>query len=401
MNRLEKLLLAVGAFTYLALTVFSYAYVDLNLTLNQSNIVLSFVSAMQSLGYYNRGIGSTVYLLLLLILYSFFAINIYLSSKNKLTIKYLLTATIIFTMICAAAYPFLSYDLFNYMFDSKIVVKYHLSPFTHKALDFPQDDWLRFMRWVHRYSPYGPLWIIFTLPPALLSFGKFIFNFFLLKLAIAAFHLINTYIIFKILKKISPTSAIMGTVFYALNPIFIIEGIVNAHNDVVVATFLLLPIYLLINQKKVLTFLSVFSGFLIKYLPILNLPWFIYTTFAKNKNVKQLVFLNIATLGAFTYLYSSFKISVPFVSSGSTQVQFQPWYLFWTLPYVALIFSKELAVLAIALSFGASLRYLPYLYYSDWSQPGTILFMQTVTVVPVCIVAIVLILKHLTKVKPR
>src|SRR3990172_12450907 len=102
----------------------------------------------------------------------------------------------------------------------------------------------------------------------------------------------------------------------------------------------------------------------------------------KKKSIDQLILLNLVTMAVFTYLYSSFKITVPFVSSGATQVQFQPWYLFWTLPLFSLIPQMGLVLMAIAISFGSSLRYLPFLYYGEWSQPGTVQFMQFVTIAP-------------------
>ena len=239
------------------------------------------------------------------------------------------------------------------------------------------------MRWTHRYSPYGPLWLLMSLIPAGLGFGKFILNFFAFKIFISLFHLINSFLIFKILTKLNLKFSTFGTAFYALNPLFVIEGVANAHNDVVLATFIILPLYFLVNKKFALSYVSLIAGVAVKYIPILNLPWLIWMNLASpKKDVQQFIILNIITLTIFTYLFSSFRITVPFVSSGATQVQFQPWYLFWTLPLFSLIPQMGLVLMAIAISFGSSLRYLPFLYYGEWSQPGTVQFMQFVTIAP-------------------
>lgn len=103
--------------------------------------------------------------------------------------------------------------------------------------------------------------------------------------------------------------------------------------------------------------------------------------------------MNLVTMSIFTYLFSSFRITVPFVASGATQVQFQPWYLFWTLPLVALIPETTLIIASILIAIGATLRYFPYLYYGVWSQPGTLTFMQTVTVVPIILASIIFLAK--------
>lgn len=379
------------------LTVFSYAYVDLNLTLSKSPLVLSFVSRMQNLGYYHRTTASLIYSLFLAVAFIQFAVTLYLVYRKKIGKKYLIASTIATTLISIFAYPYLSADLFNYLFDAKIILNYHANPYTHRPLDFPNDEWLRFMRWVHRYSPYGPVWLLLSVVPSVLGFGKFVITLFNFKVLMAAFHLLNCLIIYKILFKLNPKNQMLGTSFYALNPLVLIEGVVNAHNDVVLATFILLPVYLLSNQKPLLSILANIIGTLVKYIPAINLPWLILEFFSNKPNLKRYLVLNLISLALSTFIFSSFKVAVPFISSGSTQIQFQPWYLFWTLPLVAVIVDIRLMILATSICVGASFRYLPYLFYGDWSHPGTILFMQLVTLIPLILVSIIVSFKKYSK----
>src|SRR3989304_2036465 len=109
MSKLEKILLTANIILYGFLAIFSYAYVDLNLTLSQNPQFLLFVRLMQQLGYYHR---------------------------PQATLKYLKISTITNTLLLILAYPFLSSDLFNYLFDARIILNYHSNPYTHKALDF-------------------------------------------------------------------------------------------------------------------------------------------------------------------------------------------------------------------------------------------------------------------------
>lgn len=388
MNNTEKILLTLNVLTYIILAIFSYAYVDLNLTLSTNPLILDFVGLMQQLGYYNRPIASIIYITMILSSFFIYSLTIFLFMKSKISFTYLKVTTIINTLILVVAYPFLSSDLFNYIFDAKIILNYQANPYTHQPLDFPNDDWLRFMRWVHRYSPYGPFWLGFSLIPAFLGFGKFIINLFTFKIFIALFHLINSYVIYKILKKIKPKFAQIGTAFYALNPTILIEGVANAHNDVVLATFLIVPIYYFTNNKKTYSIIILIIGALVKYIPILNIPWIVWAIYSKKEDISKIVTLSLITMILFTYIFSSFRFSVPFVSAGATQVQFQPWYLFWTLPYVALLTNIRVGILAIAVSLGASFRYLPFIYYGDWSHPGTTEFMQVITFLPAVIILI-------------
>lgn len=400
MSPLEKTLLCVNVILYGFLAVFSYAYVDLNLTLSQNPLVLNFIGAMQQLGYFHRPAATLTYLVLVIFAFSFFVVNLWLFHNEKIGFGYLKITTVVNVLILIFAYPFLSSDLFNYLFDAKIILKYHLSPYTHRALDFPSDEWIRFMRWIHRYSPYGPLWLGASLIPAALGFGKFIINFLAFKIFIAVFHLVNTYLIYKILEKTNPKAILLGTSFYALNPLFLIEGVANAHNDIVLAAFLILPIYFLTKGKTLTPYVLLAAGALIKYIPILNLPWFLlYTFLPKARQIKWLILANLATMAAFTFIYSTFRVTVPFVSAGATQVQFQPWYLFWTLPFIALVPRIAFISVAIALSVGAVLRYLPYIYYGDWSAPGTTGFMWAATVIPPIAIVLILLVKNVIRIK--
>ena len=396
MSSIEKTFLVFSFVLYSLLAIFAYSYVDLNLTLSQHPAALWFIGRLQNLGYFHRSLSTSIYVIWIATAFSFYILNLWLFYKKKLRENYLKYAVVFSILILIFAYPFLSSDLFNYIFYSKIILTYHASPYTHRALDFPGDDWLRFMRWVHGYAPYGPLWLAGAVIPALLGFGKFILNLLMFKIFIGLFHLINSYLIFKILNKTGIKNILLGTSFYALNPLLLIEGVANAHNDIVVASFLLLSVYFYVHKENAKSFAALFVGTLIKYIPVLNLPWYIFLFLSRKKvNYEIIVFLSLATLTIFTFIFSTFAIKIPFMPGGSTQVQFQPWYLFWTLPYIALIPKRSLLIFGVLVSIGASLRYLPFLFYGDWVHANTILFMQSVTVLPLIIGIFVIFIQKL------
>lgn len=382
MTKIEKIFLLINILQWGLLAVFSYAYVDLNLTLAQNRFALSFISALQQLGYFHRPEATLIYICAIIFAFSFFILNLFLFSKSKISLHYLKVATLTNTLILIFAYPFLSSDLFNYMFDAKIITTYHLNPYDYRPLDFPADPWIRFMRWTHRYSPYGPVWLAASIVPSILGFGKFTITLFLFKIFIASFHLFNSYLIYKILKKIKPKILLLGTGFYALNPLFLIEGVANAHNDVILATSLIIPVYFIVAKKRLYAFPALFLGALLKYISVLIIPWLISHVFLKYpKNLQSVIYLNLATLAAFTFIFSTLRITVPFVSSGATQTQFQPWYLFWTLPLLSLVPNLYLIAIGTSVSIGAVFRYLPFLYYGDWSHPGTISYLKIITII--------------------
>lgn len=390
----ERLFLVIQLVFAAVLLVASYGYVDLNLTLSSNPFLLSAVKYLQYFAYYQRPLATSIYVAFLLLWFSFFTLEIYLFYKKKLGLRFLSFSVLFSVLILIFAYPYLSSDLFNYMFDAKIIYFYHQSPYLYKPLDFPGDDWLRFMRWVHRYSPYGPLWLAFSLFPTILGFGKFVTTLLAFKIVIGSFQAINAYLVYIIVKKIDAPKATLAAAMYGLNPLFLIEGVANAHNDIVLAFCLLLSIYFAVYRKKLYSYLSLTFGIFIKYIPVLIAPWLIFYNLKPQNNFRKMVFLSFATMALFTFVYSSIKISVPFVSGGSTQVQFQPWYLFWTLPLLTLVPSTAAFLLIILLGFFASLRYYPYLINGDWSQPGTIVFLKYVVIIPIILFLVLIIIKN-------
>lgn len=394
MSTREKILAVIQVIFALTVVVFSYGYVDLNLTLSSNPTILSIIKNLQFLAYYQRPLATTAYTIFLLVWFGLFVLLIYWFFKNKLSLKFLKLSMLSSVAVLLFAYPYLSSDLFNYMFDAKIIATYHQNPYTTRPMDIQGDDWLRFMRWVHRYSPYGPLWLLYSLVPTIVGLGKFVLTLFAFKLAIGLFQLINTWLVYKILVRVNSKKALLGAAIYGLNPLFLIEGVANAHNDVVIATCFLATIYFAVEQKKILSFASLAGGVFIKYIPILIFPWLLLYNRRPANNFNKLVIASFVTMALFTFIYSSFKITVPFVSSGSTQVQFQPWYLFWSLPFLALLPNFFTFTIILAVSFFSSLRYLPYLYYGDWSQPGTLQYLKIVVAVGLIFVIIISTIKY-------
>ena len=155
------------------------------------------------------------------------------------------------------SYPALSHDLFNYIFDARIFTHYGQNPYLHAALDFPADPMLRFMHWVHRPYPYGPTYLLFSLIPSFLGLNYFSVTFALFKAANAALYVLCVWLLMKYGN--TKTAAL-----FALNPLVIIEGLINTHNDFVAAAFTLCGLVVLSQGKRwSAAALLIFSGLVI------------------------------------------------------------------------------------------------------------------------------------------
>ncbi len=339
---------------------YSFTQVDLNLTLSQASWWKTVQNFFQHIGYFNRPLSSVLYVILVLFLFIFYILFIKLAQKNRINIKNLWIIILVMTGILTFSYNAFSYDLFNYIFDTKIITFYHQNPYIHKALDYMGDPMLSFMRWTHRTYPYGPIWLILTTPLSFLGFNFFLPTFFLFKIFNSLYFLGTAYFISKILKRVSPSLENLGVVLFALNPLVIIESLISSHNDTSMMFFAVLSVYLLIENKKLKSLLSLLFSIGIKFATVFLIPAYLYYLLKhKSENFSPDKFLN----------FIFFVMFAPLILA-TIRTTFQPWYLLYIIPFASLIPKKNYAISAnIILAFFAVIQYVPFLYRGDWNRP--------------------------------
>ncbi len=98
-----------------------------------------------------------------------------------------------------------SYDVFNYLFNAKMVWIYQVNPHIHAAIEFSRDPMLRFMQNVHTPAPYGYGSTALSLIPGLTWFTKnFTISFWAMKLFVTSFWLGQLWITKKLVNKLFP-----------------------------------------------------------------------------------------------------------------------------------------------------------------------------------------------------
>lgn len=319
------------------LLFYSYVLLDPNITFFQARFWEIFRESVIYLGYYRRDISWLIYLLIIITLigfYYFFTGNYRRFNPFKLSL--------LVGVILLFSYPFLSHDFFNYMFDARIATFYKLNPYFYKALDFPSDPWIRFLQWTHRTYPYGPVFLLITLIPSFLSMGKFLLNFLFFKSVFVIFYLLAVYFLNKINKK--------QAISFAVHPLVIIEGLVNAHNDLIAVSFALIGIYFLTKTSGIKSRLLLLLSGGIKFLTLLLI-------FLSRKNIKWNRIILILLLVLLAYL--TFKTEI------------QPWYYLNLLIFLP-FFAKFINGLNIFF-FGLLLSYYPYIRLGGWDKPEKIL----------------------------
>lgn len=348
------------------LFLYSYTQVDLNLTLSEWSVWQVIQKAFQQIGWFQRPLSTALYVVIILLLTIHYFLFLWLLRKNNISIKQFWLLIISSSILLLFSYNAFSYDLFNYMFDARIVTYHHQDPYMHKALDYPSDPWITFMRWTHRTYPYGPVWLGLTIPLSFIGMNFFLPTLFLFKALMVGSYLGTVYFIGKILEKISPSHKLLGMSVFALNPLVIIESLVSAHHDIVMMFFAVASIYFLMNKKYLFALLLLALSIGIKFATVLLLPIFIGVyIFEKNRK-------NISWDMIFLVCVIVMTISI---GLASIRTNFQPWYLLFALPFVSLLVRFYVFIPSIVLSLFSLLIYVPFLYLGNWNDPvPTIIF---------------------------
>lgn len=359
-----KFLFPLYIVSFVFLLLYSYTQIDLNLTLSKFEPILSSQRFFQQIGYFQRPLSTALFLGIIGILFLLYLLSLNLAKIGKLAKLDLWKIILFGGIILTFSYNAFSYDLFNYIFDAKIITYYGQNPYEHKALDYMKDPMLNFMHWTHRTYPYGPTWLALTVPLSFLGFNFFLPTAILFKTLSSAAYLGTVYFIGKILSKINPKNEVFGIVFFALNPLVLVESLVSAHLDITMAFFGVLSIYLLIVKRYLASILSLIFSTGIKFATGFLLPVFGYVIFKKGKVDWDKVLL------------ASIVIMIFAVIASSIRTNFQPWYWLYVLPFAALV-AKKYYVFTPSLIFSifSLLMYVPFLYTGNWNPPiPTILF---------------------------
>ena len=348
------------AIAFILLTLYSFSQIDLNLTLSGYLYYQKFQNMMIGLGYYRRPLSAAIYLILLVLIFLTYLKWLKLIRKYKISRNQLKWLLLIIVLAGIFSYPAFSHDIFNYLFDARIVTKYHLNPYVYSALDFPRDLWTRFMHWTHRTYPYGPVWLAATIPFSFIGFQKFVLTLLSFKFLFVLIYSGNLFLIGKITASREQEFNMRNMLYFGLNPLVIIESLISPHNESLMLFFLLLFFYYYWSNKKGQALMFLGFSVLVKYLtgaviPLLFIP-------VKKLKENREFFLTVSLAAVALLLLYQIYIREAY-----------PWYFLTIIGIISLITNSYLRLFAIVLSFSALLRYVPFIYYGRYDQTALLL----------------------------
>ncbi len=360
-------------------SLFSYSLTDPNLVLLNHPGYWQFQQMMWQTFFANRQLLAASYLILLTFLFViyFFLIKALRAVQQKIPLHRQIIVYFLLISPLVFAYNALSHDVFNYIFNARMMVEYGADPHLHTAIEFPNDLWTRFMHNTHTPAPYGRGWTLLSLLPYSLGLGKFFltwlsFRFFALISIILTFFAVRFFSL-KVLGK-EPKLWLLAALF--LNPLLIIEVGANQHNDLWMmapAVAGLGALIFALKQKKpnyqylvaglllwgVSIYLKLATVVLAPLVIVTVLIWYLKTKLARSDFLLTTLKSFLAKI--YPYFPDLAVILLFMLLFTNRSQQFHPWYLLWILPWLPLVKTGLLRVLILIFSVTSMWRYLPWL----------------------------------------
>ena len=348
-SRSQLLLLIVSLIPYAILSFYSYAFVDRNLILSAHPLFWSFQEWIWRIGFEQRQLATVA--IGILLGSTFLSYWVALKKLNQ-RLKRWYFAGAVFAL--TFAYPLFSHDMFNYIFNARMVIQYQENPHVTTALEFPEDDWTRFMHNTHTSAPYGYGWTALSLPQYIVGFEKFLPTYLAFKLFASGAFVLMVYVLGRLLTALKLNKNLVWLV--ALHPLLLIELVGNAHNDGAMMSLALLSILLISQHKNIRALLILLVSISIKYVTVLLFPLLILWKRIQSKPALYDRWPDVISLG----------LLLPLLIPRSQW--FHPWYLSWALVFYPLVKSKILRAVLVGLSVSAMFRYLPLFWIGEFTS---------------------------------
>ncbi|EKD86800.1 MAG: hypothetical protein ACD_37C00140G0003 [uncultured bacterium] len=340
---MSRFLFAAFILTSILLTIFSYAFVDPN---------LSYLSSLYTgFSLHNRPSASLIFIFIVSFLYLIYFLFVREAHKKNIHLGTVKKVIFITAALLFFSYPaMVSYDIFNYTTTAKVLFGFLENPYIVMPIEFSGQEFLNYTHAANKTALYAPFWLVLTGIPYFLLSWNFILMMFGFKLLVVLFYLLTLYILWK------ESKDVITVAFFGLNPLVLFETFVGGHNDIVMVFFALLSLILLKERKLFFSMGSLVLSVLIKFATLFLFPVYIYILWQKIRK-KAIKWEKV-------YILSAILMSIIFFLSPIRE-EIYPWYFIWVLIFVTLTKNTKLYLLSGIFSFCLLLRYVPYMYLGN------------------------------------
>jgi alpha-1,6-mannosyltransferase len=211
----------------------------------------------------------------------------------------------LFALLNLFVFPISSTDLYDYVSRGRISGIYGGNPLVKVPDDYPFDTFVQLAAWKKDPSAYGPLWEVISGLIGRFVGAQLLLNMLGYKMIAFVSYILSVLFIALILRNHMPHRSLAGTLLFAWNPLILLDGIANGHNDMLMVALFLGAFWILSTASKnsdpqqkfgnhynlviygILALLFLTLAILIKFIPILLLPPFLLYLLAQKKNWRQ------------------------------------------------------------------------------------------------------------------
>jgi len=272
------------------------------------------------------------------------------------------------------SYNWLSHDVFNYIFNAKMLTVYGVDPHEHAALEFAYDPWTRFMHNTHTPAPYGHGWTYLSVIPFYAGLQKFLVTWWLFRLFSMVGVVLTGLAVLAWGREEKIGSASAKVAILALSPFILVEFVQNSHNDGWMMAGAVCAVWWLRRFSRGKSKLWGLAGLVawgvsiyIKLASVALAPLLLVLLVARWQP-KLRAWLSLEHIA----LASSMLLFLPLFTSQSKW--FLPWYLLWAMTWLPLIKNRVWWSILFGFAVAGSYRYIPWL----WN--GTHVYSETTAV---------------------
>ena len=279
-------------------------------------------------------LGTTAATLALFLLY-YLAYRLCRGQNDRRLWVILLLGVLLFALVTFFVCIITTLDPYDYIARGRITGVHGGNPYVQVPNDYPADPFMEHIAWRNATSAYGPLWEVLSGLISRCAGDRLWPNVLAYKGLALVSYLLSTLMIAATLRRVAPDHALSGTLLFAWNPLVLLEGLANAHNDLLMVALLLSAFWVLSQTHQTSTEEStsnkrtwglVYGGLalvllgmavLVKFVPILLFPPFLLYLLVRERCWQRQLGLGLLLL---------IPVALVFV---------QCYYIFWQWPDVA------------------------------------------------------------------
>ncbi len=226
------------------------------------------------LRFYIIGVFSVSFLAYYLCVHFYKKSGISVFKPGSLSVYFWISTIAVFLVLCSSS-ALLSHDLFEYSVRGRMLSIYKLNPYLHVPLEIKSDIFFPLIFWKSTPECYGPLWVAIGAVHTLFFKNSVALTSFMHKLVLLAFLGMTSSVFYRLCKDNISEDAGTMTLAFLLNPLVLVMTLIDGHNEIAMAFFILSAFYLLVNSKYKLSSAFLALAIAVKFVYILFIPLFI------------------------------------------------------------------------------------------------------------------------------